>query len=397
MTLSLCMIVKNEAAALPAFLEATAGCWDELCVVDTGSTDGTQELLRQAGARVEEAAWTADFAAARNQSLGMATGEWVLVLDPDELPLPGFAEALRAALTDAVGAVWIPFRNLLEGGHHRDVELLRCFRREGARYEHRIHEDAGRSVHETMRAEGRHAHHLESGVVHHGYLRAHAAHKEQRDRELLQRAIEEQPEDLYLRFKLLEQARYWKDEELAQRAARETAPLLDARGAGEAAWAGELVTLVVDGLGGSAEERLAAMDRWPSPPGAARELRRGELLEAMGRSSEAEAAFRACLSLPDATGQRSSCRPKLGLARIALGAGRLLEARTLSDEVLVETPRDPEALFASLALRDEAARSALVADLLHLAGPSEELARTLDAVGSSGLAKQVREALRALA
>ena len=74
--LSLCMIVKDEAVMLPGFLERVRGLWDELVVVDTGSTDTSVALLEASGARVLHQPWRHDFALARNHSLEAATGEW---------------------------------------------------------------------------------------------------------------------------------------------------------------------------------------------------------------------------------------------------------------------------------------------------------------------------------
>ena len=65
--LSLCMIVKDEADMLPGFLERVRGLWDELVVVDTGSTDHSVALLEAAGARVLHQPWRHDFALARNE------------------------------------------------------------------------------------------------------------------------------------------------------------------------------------------------------------------------------------------------------------------------------------------------------------------------------------------
>ena len=77
-TLSLCMIIRDEEKMLPQFLEKSQGLWDELCVVDTGSKDASINLLRDAGAKIEEHPWFDDFAAARNLSLDMATGGWMI-------------------------------------------------------------------------------------------------------------------------------------------------------------------------------------------------------------------------------------------------------------------------------------------------------------------------------
>jgi len=99
--ITLCMIVRDEAALLPGCLASVRGAVDEMVIVDTGSTDATRDLGRQAGARMFDFAWNDDFAAARNESLRHASGEWVLVLDADERLGPGSAARLRAALKRA--------------------------------------------------------------------------------------------------------------------------------------------------------------------------------------------------------------------------------------------------------------------------------------------------------
>lgn len=83
-TLSLAMIVKNEAANLPRCLASVRNLVDEMVVVDTGSTDDTVAIAGSFGARVSHFDWIDDFAAARNESLRLCTGNWVLILDGDE-------------------------------------------------------------------------------------------------------------------------------------------------------------------------------------------------------------------------------------------------------------------------------------------------------------------------
>lgn len=95
--LSLVMIVRDEAAALPAFLAHHGGLCDEVVVVDTGSSDGTPELARGGGATVLLVEWADDFAAARNAGLTAARGERVLLLDADERIAPADFAGVRAA------------------------------------------------------------------------------------------------------------------------------------------------------------------------------------------------------------------------------------------------------------------------------------------------------------
>ena len=99
MNLSFCIIVKNEAAALPQCLDSVRQIVDEMIVVDTGSTDRTREIAASYGARVYEFAWCNDFAAARNASLSHAQGAWVLVLDADETLVPSIAPAIHQLIS----------------------------------------------------------------------------------------------------------------------------------------------------------------------------------------------------------------------------------------------------------------------------------------------------------
>jgi glycosyltransferase involved in cell wall biosynthesis len=99
-TLSLCMIVKNEESSLPRCLDSVRDVVDELVILDTGSADTTPEIAEAYGAVLHYFVWTDDFAAARNECLRYATGDWVLVLDADEQLAPGVGDRLRQSLMD---------------------------------------------------------------------------------------------------------------------------------------------------------------------------------------------------------------------------------------------------------------------------------------------------------
>jgi glycosyltransferase involved in cell wall biosynthesis/tetratricopeptide (TPR) repeat protein/predicted O-methyltransferase YrrM len=81
---SLCLIVKNEEANLPACLGSAADLVDETIIVDTGSTDNTRAVAERYGARVVEFPWVDSFAAARNEGLRHATGDWIFWMDADD-------------------------------------------------------------------------------------------------------------------------------------------------------------------------------------------------------------------------------------------------------------------------------------------------------------------------
>lgn len=84
MGISACLIVKNEEKWIEGCLQHLKSLVDEIIVVDTGSSDRTEDLARANGARVSSFRWTGDFAKARNASLEKATQDWILIIDPDE-------------------------------------------------------------------------------------------------------------------------------------------------------------------------------------------------------------------------------------------------------------------------------------------------------------------------
>ncbi|MEG4810857.1 tetratricopeptide repeat protein [Microcoleus sp. F8-D3] len=98
MNLTLCTIVKNEEATLSRTLDSVKGVVDEIVVVDTGSVDRTREIARGYGARVYDFEWCDDFAAARNECLKHARGDWILVLDADEVLVPQIVPQIKQAI-----------------------------------------------------------------------------------------------------------------------------------------------------------------------------------------------------------------------------------------------------------------------------------------------------------
>lgn len=97
-TLSACLIVKNEEKNLERCLKSLHGIVDEIVVVDTGSSDRTIEIAGTYGAKIGHFAWNDDFSAARNESLRLATGNWALWIDADEELAPNSSEMLREGL-----------------------------------------------------------------------------------------------------------------------------------------------------------------------------------------------------------------------------------------------------------------------------------------------------------
>ena len=97
-TLSICMIVKNEEEHIIRSLASLKPIADEIVVIDTGSTDRTKDIVTVFGCRLYELEWADDFSEARNFSLSMARGQWVLVHDADETISARDHEKLRHVL-----------------------------------------------------------------------------------------------------------------------------------------------------------------------------------------------------------------------------------------------------------------------------------------------------------
>lgn len=152
-TITATLIVLNEAQRLPAALASVAFC-DEIVVVDSGSTDGTQALARAAGARVIENPWPG-FGAQRNVGANAATGDWILEVDADETITPELAREIEGFLAtpgprDEIDILALPMRHRFLGAALGPAAQYpnyrtRMFRR--GRYLH----DEGRSVHEGLK------------------------------------------------------------------------------------------------------------------------------------------------------------------------------------------------------------------------------------------------------
>ena len=111
-TISLCMIVKNEEDILERCLSCVEGIADEIVIVDTGSTDRTKEIASRFTDRIYEYEWKDDFGAARNYSFSKATKEYCMWLDADDVIPEEERKKLRClkkGMTDQVDVVMIRY------------------------------------------------------------------------------------------------------------------------------------------------------------------------------------------------------------------------------------------------------------------------------------------------
>ncbi len=192
--LSLCMIVRNEKDNLPACLASVRGLADETIVVDTGSTDGTQDIARSFGAKVVQSDWQGDFSLARNLSLAAASGRWILWLDADDRMLEADIRAIRALVEAdpdaAPKAYGLLVKNSHDGGLTGSVfNQIRLFpNRPELRFRSPVHEQILPAVEAALIP----VEYVPIRVLHTGYSDpALARAKQERNKTILERQVRE--------------------------------------------------------------------------------------------------------------------------------------------------------------------------------------------------------------
>ncbi|HHW13641.1 MAG TPA: glycosyltransferase [Firmicutes bacterium] len=202
---SLCLIARDEEDLLPSCLASVSPLVQEMIVVDTGSVDRTRDVAERAGARVFTFPWNGDFAAARNFSLAQARGEWILVLDADELLEPVEREEFGRLLADpGVEGYFVAIRSFVGRGEEVAEDwAVRLFRnRPEYRFAGIIHEQVAGAIQARHGGSGL----ARAGLVidHFGYLdrRLQAKRKRERNLALLAKALADHPGDPFLHYSL---------------------------------------------------------------------------------------------------------------------------------------------------------------------------------------------------
>ncbi|MBU2552263.1 MAG: glycosyltransferase [Proteobacteria bacterium] len=372
--ISLCMIVRNEEGNLSRSLAPVGGCFDEVVVVDTGSSDRTPDLARSYGARVVEIEWPDDFAAARNVSIGEARCDWIFWLDGDNYISPeGVAELRRHLDPERKSVLWCTEVVLPQG--ERLVQKRVFPNRPEVYFEGRVHEQLVhpadyRSVLTPVE------------ILHWGYEdKAAARIKGERNLRLLSAMVQQDPDVFYPRYQLgrtlLNLRRFDESVDHLERAvsrgeSRSSNPglyrhaqlllatALDRLGRGSEAedalrrlveaapdyGPGRLALgrmLQAGGAYAEAAEHLRALLEYgiADPAGGANPLRMkaqaglllGRTLEKLARPDESVQAYRAA-----AQSDASDPEPLLALARLSLAAGRKPEARNYLTRCLDLSP-----------------------------------------------------------
>jgi glycosyltransferase involved in cell wall biosynthesis len=335
---ALVVIARNEERRIGRLLDSLRSKLEAMVVLDTGSDDATADQARMHGARVAHQAWTDDFSAARNAALDLASADWHLVLDADEWLIDGgeFLKQLRHTPPDFVGQI------LLEDRGATDVTTSGTTRNwlsrllpGHVRYQGRIHEQP---VHQLP------VRRTPLRVGHDGYSPEALATKRGRNRRLLERALEEQPEDAYLMYQLAKDASVYAEYALADQWFRAAWP----RVALQAPWRTDLLVrwlATLKHLGRHAEgARLAETEALSSAHSPDFHFAVADLMldwtasapaSALDLLRQAEWSWRRCLEIgeqpdqPGAVHGRGSHLAAFNLALVLEGTGRAQEAQAL--------------------------------------------------------------------
>jgi hypothetical protein len=312
---------------------------DQFLLLDTGSSDLTMEAAEELGASVHQTQWADSFSAARNEALDRANAAWHLVLDADEWLIDGgeFLRQLRHTPPAYVGQVLLEdqFEAGGVGGATTATNWLSRLLPGHVRYQGRIHEQP---VHQLP------VRRTPLRVGHDGYSPEALAAKRGRNRRLLERALEEQPEDAYLMYQLGKDASVYAEHALADRWFRAAWPRLTL----QAPWRTDLLVrwlATLKHLGRHAEgARLAETEALSSAHSPDFHFAVADLMfdwtasapaSALDLLRQAEWSWRRCLEIgeqpdqPGAVHGRGSHLAAFNLALVLEGTGRAQEAQAL--------------------------------------------------------------------
>lgn len=215
MLLSIGMMVKNEEKHLEECLESLTPILEEidseLIIVDTGSTDRTLEIARKFTDQVFKREWTNDFAEMRNIVLSYTSGEWFFFVDGDEIVTDsnGLIEFFTLKQYQKYNSGAILMRNLLSTNNENAFGIFRALRLfkndDDFHFKGIVHEQPAAKLPVAE---------IKGEIIHFGYLNDDTKlmeYKFQRNVELLEIALEQNPKDIYTLFQLSQSYAMYKD------------------------------------------------------------------------------------------------------------------------------------------------------------------------------------------
>jgi len=167
--LSVTIVAQNEERTIAAVLAAVIEIADEIVFLDSGSTDRTVEIAKSFVVRFYHQDWLG-YAEQKNKAIDLASGEWILSLDADEVLTPALLMEIRdlmqRGISDDIAGFKIPRvlyigdSPVKGGGFYPDAQL-RLIRKGKGRFQPRV-------VHESISVEGR-VRQLKNDMLHYAY------------------------------------------------------------------------------------------------------------------------------------------------------------------------------------------------------------------------------------
>lgn len=168
MKLSVAMITLNEERILEKTLKSLEGVADEIVIVDSGSTDKTEEIAKKYGARFINQKWLG-YGKQRNVAIENATGDWVLNIDADEEISPKLAKKLKEIKENEsekevfeINFSSVCFGKKLKHGGWSNQYHIRLFRKDAGRFN-------TNEVHEEFLTDKK-VYRLKEEIYHHSYI-----------------------------------------------------------------------------------------------------------------------------------------------------------------------------------------------------------------------------------
>jgi glycosyltransferase involved in cell wall biosynthesis len=137
--LSVVIVCKNGAAVIEETVKSFSGLTDDVLVYDNGSTDGTQEIIKQTTAKLFEGSWEG-FGKTKNKANVLAKYDWILSLDADEAIEEELKNNLLSLdLSDEMKVYEFKFKNFLGNkwlrfGEWGDDKHIRLFNKQKVKW-----------------------------------------------------------------------------------------------------------------------------------------------------------------------------------------------------------------------------------------------------------------------
>jgi len=150
-SLSVVLTTFNEEENLPKCLDSLRGLADEIVVVDGSSKDKTVEVAKKYGAKVLVTKNLPNFHINKQKAIELATKDWILQLDADEMLSSDLAEEIKSKVKNQQSeenGYWMPRKNfflgrfLRKGGQYPDYTLRLYRKGKGRLPQVHVHEQA---------------------------------------------------------------------------------------------------------------------------------------------------------------------------------------------------------------------------------------------------------------